>query len=124
VPIWTESAGIVFGQGPDNQLWYSQENGTWASLGGKLTAKPGAVFRGPTAADHSVYLRSTDGAVWARDHSAPGWNAWQAHRLKLRVRPGFPEFRDDPAAPAAPPARRPPGNRRAGPSAVTRAGAR
>jgi hypothetical protein len=86
VPIWTGSAGIVFGQGPDNQLWYSQENGTWGSLGGKLTAKPGAVFRGPAAADYSVYVRSTDGAVWARDHSASGWNAW--HFIGGQVLPG------------------------------------
>lgn len=81
-PIWTGSTEIVFGQGTDNQLWYSQvTNGSWTpwgNLGGKLTAKPGAVYRGPSADDYSVYVRSTDGSLWARDHGAAGWNAWHA----------------------------------------------
>lgn len=80
-PIWAGSTEIVFGQGTDNQLWYSQvSNGSWTPwghLGGSLTAKPGAVFRGPTAADYSVYARGTDGALWARDHGTAGWGAWQ-----------------------------------------------
>lgn len=24
-----------------------------------------------------MYVRGTDGAVWGRDHSAAGWNAWR-----------------------------------------------
>jgi hypothetical protein len=78
--ISSDSTEMVFGQGTDNQLWYSQLTATgwtsWGVLGGKLTAKPGAVFVGPTADDYSVFVRSTDGAVWGRDHSAAGWNAW------------------------------------------------
>ncbi len=81
--IWTGSQLIVFGQGTDNQLWYttcppfaSGSCSAWGPLGGKLTSKPGAAFAGPTAAGYSVYVRSTDGALWARDHSTAGWNAW------------------------------------------------
>lgn len=77
------SSAFVFGRGTDNQLWVNSCNqyglcGSWQPLGGQVTARPGAVLRGPGAADYSVYARGADGAVWARDHSAAGWSAWHA----------------------------------------------
>lgn len=84
---------IVFGRGTDNQLWWTQRIGTnpdgwapWAPLGGRLTAKPGAALRGPTAADYSVLVRGADGAVWQRDHATSGWGAW--HRVGGKVAAG------------------------------------
>ena len=73
---------LVFGRGTDNQLWVNSCNlsklcGTWSPLGGTLTSAPGAVL-GPNAADYSVYVRGTDGAVRARDHSASGWGPWHS----------------------------------------------
>jgi hypothetical protein len=89
-PIWAGGAEMVFGQGTDNHLWFSRvSNGTWtpwSDLGGNLTGKPGAVFRGPAPADYSVYVRGTDGAVWGRDHSAAVWSAW--HRIGGQVLSG------------------------------------
>jgi hypothetical protein len=73
---------VVFGEGTDHQLWWATRVhgawGAWTSLGGNLSSKPGAVFRGPSSADYSVFVRGTDGAVWARDHSAAGWGAWHS----------------------------------------------
>lgn len=84
-PIWTGSQLVVFGQGTDNQLWYttcppfgSGGCGTWSPLGGMLTAKPGAVFTGPSGSDYSVYVRGTDGALWQRTNSPAGWGAWHS----------------------------------------------
>lgn len=72
----------VFGQA-DHQLWYANSgpHGSWTnwiSLGGIITSKPGAVFRGPSAQDYSAYARGNDGAVWARDHSTAGWGPWHS----------------------------------------------
>jgi hypothetical protein len=72
---------VVFGEGTDHALW---ENvctpggscGSWVSLGGTITSRPGAVFRGPGVGDYSVYARGADGAVWGRDHTPAGWSAW------------------------------------------------
>jgi hypothetical protein len=87
-PIWTGSAEIVFGEGPDHQLWYNQLGrvfGTpWHSLGGRLTSKPGAVSLGGGA--YAVFVRGTDGAVWERVHSAGEWHPWQ--RVGGQVLPG------------------------------------
>jgi hypothetical protein len=74
-----------FGQGTDNQLWWDSCDpgsaagcGSWQALGGAITSKPGAVFRGPGTSDYSVYARGTDGTVWARDHSSSGWGPWHS----------------------------------------------
>jgi hypothetical protein len=78
-PIWTGSAEIVFGEGTDHQLWYNQLGAVldtpWHPLGGKLTAKPGAVSLGGGA--YAVFVRGTDGAVWERVHSGTVWHSWQ-----------------------------------------------
>lgn len=73
---------VVFGQGTDHALWFAVESGGtwsfWGSLGGNITSKPGAVFRGPLSSDYSVYARGTDGAVWGRDHFSTGWGSWHS----------------------------------------------
>jgi hypothetical protein len=92
--IWNGSQLIVFGQGTDNQLWFTtcpsftsgNCSGTWSPLGGALTSKPGAAFTGTGPADYSVYVRGTDGALWARDHSTAGWNGW--HSIGGRILSG------------------------------------
>lgn len=81
--IGSGSSVLIFGRGTDNALWVNSCTpgggcGSWASLGGAITAGPGAVFRGPATADYSVYARGTDGAVWGRDHSSSGWGAWHS----------------------------------------------
>lgn len=84
---------IVFGRGTDNQLWWTRGTGInpdrwapWTPLGGQFTGRPGAAWRGPAAADYSVFVRGTDQAVWQRDHAASGWGAW--HRVGGRVLAG------------------------------------
>lgn len=73
---------LAFGEGTNHELWWTTRTGgtwsAWTSLGGSITSKPGAVFRGPSAADYSVYARGSNGAVFARDHSAAGWGAWHS----------------------------------------------
>lgn len=77
--IWTGSAEIVFGEGTDHQLWYNQLGGVfdtpWYPLGGRLTAKPGAVSLGGGA--YAIFVRGADGAIWERVHSATAWQPWQ-----------------------------------------------
>ena len=79
---------IVFGRGTDDGLWTArrvrgpapgepEEWSGWTPLGGVLTSKPAAVFRGPEADAYSVFARGTDGALWQRDHGAGGWLPWQ-----------------------------------------------
>ncbi|HLI37152.1 MAG TPA: hypothetical protein VKV80_07400 [Streptosporangiaceae bacterium] len=79
---------LVFGRGTDNQLWdtYCTTGGScepWGSLGGNLTSRPGAVLVGSDSDYLSVYVRGTDGAVWARDFGSPDWDAW--HRVGGQV---------------------------------------
>jgi hypothetical protein len=76
-------AVLIFGRGSDSALWFRQctETGTcqaWTSLGGTITAKPGAVLTGPAAFDYRVYARGGNGALWFRDHSPSGWAAWRS----------------------------------------------
>jgi hypothetical protein len=75
------SSIVLFGEGSDHALWFTTGVGTswssWASLGGNITAQPGAVYRG-TAGLYAVFARGTNGAVWARDHSSAGWGAWHS----------------------------------------------
>ena len=72
-PVIPSGVLFVFGQGTDNQLWSNSCDlslngcGSWVSLGGQITSKPGAVS--PGSASYSVYARGTDGAVWARDYT-------------------------------------------------------
>ena len=86
--IWTGSAEIVFGQGTDNQLWYSQAGNVfgapWHPLGGKLTSGPGAVSLGGGA--YAVFVRGLDGAIWQRVYNGAAWGPWQS--LGGRVLPG------------------------------------
>jgi hypothetical protein len=79
--ITSGNSVLLFGQGPDGQLWFNSCNtvgscGSWLPLGGTITSRPGAVFRGPNVADFSVYARGTNGAVWGRDHTTAGWSGW------------------------------------------------
>lgn len=75
---------VVFGQGTNNQLYsttctassttVSSCTGTWTSLGGTISSKPGAVdVSGET---YSVFARGSNGAVWGRNHTSAGWGAW------------------------------------------------
>lgn len=82
------ASAIVFGRGTNNQLYVntcglSGNCSGWASLGGNLTSKPGAVFQGPSLADYSVYVRGSDGAVWGRSHTTAGWGGWHSLGGKL-----------------------------------------
>jgi hypothetical protein len=83
-PMFPGGSVLVFGQGTDNRLWVNScpltggSCGSWLSLGGVITSGPAAVFRGPGAADFSVYARGADGAVWARDHGGSGWGPWHS----------------------------------------------
>jgi hypothetical protein len=82
------SSAIVFGRGTNDQLYVntcalSGSCTGWASLGGTITSKPGAVFQGPNVADYSVYARGGDGAVWGRSHTTAGWGAWHPLGGKL-----------------------------------------
>ncbi len=66
--IGSGSSVLIFGRGTDNALWVNSctpggRCGSWASLGGVITSDPGAIFRGPSSADYSVYARGTNGAV-------------------------------------------------------------
>ena len=80
--LYNGSSIILFGRGTNNALWYTTGTSaaswsSWASLGGGITAQPGAVYRG-SAAVYAVFARGTNGAVWARDHSSAGWGAWHS----------------------------------------------
>jgi hypothetical protein len=85
--IFAKNDVRVFGRGTDGKLWTAnrtkQVGGApdvysgWSLLGGILTAKPAAVFRGPDAADYSVFGRGADAALWQRDHDGNGWKPWR-----------------------------------------------
>jgi hypothetical protein len=79
--LWNGSVLILFGEGTNHKLWYATRTGAtwsgWASLGGNITAQPGAVYRGSSTA-YSVFARGTNGAVWVLDHSSAGWGAWHS----------------------------------------------
>jgi hypothetical protein len=76
------SSVVVFGEGTDHELWTTTctpgaaSCSGWVSLGGVVTGRAGAVFRGPGAADYSVFVRGAGGAVWGLDHTSVGWGAW------------------------------------------------
>jgi hypothetical protein len=86
-PVYGKGEVRVFGRGTDNRLWMSTRTrqvggdpdvySRWEQLGGSLTAKPAAVFTGPTKDDYSVFARGTDAALWQRDHDAAGWKPWR-----------------------------------------------
>ena len=75
---------LIFGEGTNNQLYYSTCtassttvgpcSGAWTSLGGTLTSKPGALDVNTTT--YSVYVRGSNGAVWGRNHTSAGWGGW------------------------------------------------
>ena len=71
---------LTIGRGTDNALWYRFWNGTawsaWESLGGVLTASPGAVSWGPNRLD--VFVRGTDHAVWHRSWDGTSWATWDS----------------------------------------------
>ena len=78
-PLWTGNALVVFGEGTDHQLWYSQVTTAfsqpWHPLGGRLTSKPAVAFLGRGA--YAVFVRGTDGAVWERLYNGAKWDSWQ-----------------------------------------------
>lgn len=76
-------AFVIAGRGTDHQLWITSCTlasgcGSWSSLGGDITSKPGAVFQGPAVQDWSVYARGTNGALWGRTHTTAGWGPWHS----------------------------------------------
>ena len=71
----------VFGEGTDHALWTTNcaaggGCGAWTSLGGVLTSKPGAVFVGAVGLAESVYVRGSDGTLWARNNTGTAWGSW------------------------------------------------
>ncbi len=75
--------GGIFGRGTDNALWQDLGDpfhlGKWASLGGRLTSRPGVAegalkVKGGRSTD--VVVRGTDGAVWDRELST-AWRPWR-----------------------------------------------
>jgi hypothetical protein len=78
--ITAGTSTIVFGTGSGGAVWTAtRTNGkwsSWASIGGNVTSKPGAVFQGPNVADYAVFARAPSGAVWGRDHTSAGWGPW------------------------------------------------
>lgn len=81
-PITIADGSIqVFGEGTDHALWTTNCNpgggcGAWTSLGGMLTSKPGAVFVGATGVAEAVYVRGSDGTMWARNNNGTTWGPW------------------------------------------------
>jgi hypothetical protein len=77
--MYNGSRIALFGEGTNHSLWYTIGIGSswsgWVSLGGTVTAQPGAVYRGSADA-YSVFARGSNGAVWpvttARPGGAPG----------------------------------------------------
>jgi hypothetical protein len=74
---------FAFGRGTNNALWWANQFkdggwSNWTSLGGNLTSKPGAVFRGSSDQNYSVFARGTNGAAWELDHTTAGWGAWHS----------------------------------------------
>jgi hypothetical protein len=67
-------AGFLLGRFTDNKLWYRPVY-TWASLGGRLTSRPGAT-------GVAVAARGTDGAVWVKQatyhQGIPTWGNWRS----------------------------------------------
>jgi hypothetical protein len=71
----------VFGEGTDHALWTANCNRggacrAWRSLGGVLSSKPGAVYVGAASVTESVYVRGSDGTVWARTLNRTTWDPW------------------------------------------------
>lgn len=77
---------ILFGEGTDHALWQKIGNGAWTTLGGRLTAKPGAAATSRNV--YRVYARGTDGALWARARTASGWGRWHSAGGRLLNRTG------------------------------------
>src|ERR1700761_4621709 len=75
---------LIFGRGSDSALWERQCTqsgacGSWVSLGGTITAKPGAVYLNAVG-EYNVYARGGNGAVWFRTHTTSGgWSAWRSY---------------------------------------------
>ncbi len=93
-PIGVSGSAIhVYGEGTDNALWTTTCTagggcGAWTSLGGVLSSKPGAVFVNTGGIVESVYVRGSDGALWARDLTITGWNNWHSLGGALLSRTG------------------------------------
>jgi hypothetical protein len=75
----------LFVKGYDGALWYNREDLAkqyeanwgwegWKSLGGQLSSSPCAVSRQDGVIN--VYVRGTNGAVYARPYSNGAWHAW------------------------------------------------
>jgi hypothetical protein len=85
----TTTGLAVFGRGTDNALWWKQQatSGTWSSwqsLGGVITAQPGAAGMVPGSGAAVVLARGTDGALWFRTQgSGSGWSTWQSFGGRL-----------------------------------------
>ena len=79
--MYNGSRIALFGEGTNHALWYTIGIGSswsgWVSLGGTITAQPGAVYQG-SANNYAVFTRGSNGAVWARDHTAAGWGGWHS----------------------------------------------
>src|SRR5665647_3367871 len=66
--------------GTDKALWHMWKDSSgihsWQSLGGTLTASPGATSSASGAID--VFLRGSEGDVWQRGYSNNAWGGWAA----------------------------------------------
>jgi hypothetical protein len=82
-PAQTSDELAVFGRGTDNALWWTHQTAAgwtgWQSLGGVITAKPGAAAS--AFGDHGklvVFARGADSQIWYTSLGSGGWNAWKA----------------------------------------------
>ena len=70
----------VFAIGSDKALWHrsytSGKWSTWESLGGQLTASPGAVSWADGRID--VFARGSDNALWHRSYNSSTWSTWES----------------------------------------------
>jgi len=68
----------LFRRGSDSALWYKTWNGAWTrwdSLGGQLTAEPGAARWGDDRAD--VYVKGADNGLWHKWRNG-SWSGWES----------------------------------------------
>ncbi len=73
-------SGGVFGRGTDNALWRNLRAGTWSSLRGRLTSRPGVAAGAlavPGGQSTDVVVRGADGAVWDRE-STTALQPWRS----------------------------------------------
>ncbi|MEO6797996.1 MAG: hypothetical protein ABI401_08385 [Candidatus Dormibacter sp.] len=80
---WGAGRVDVFATGPNHELVHTWTDGSWhpwQSLGGYLTADPGAVSwsHGDGTQRLDVFVRGGDNALWHRWWDGTSWSGWQS----------------------------------------------